>query len=535
MSDANPGATWIRAADLARLRQRGRLIARLDGKQLALFAVGDRIFACNNRCPHEGYPLIEGHVDGAAGDDCVLTCNWHNWKFRLASGANLYGGDTLRVYPARVADGAVWVDVTDPPAETRVAAAFDRLRQAMDENQYDRIARELARLAKAGADPRSAVAHVIAGSFERLRDGMTHAYAAADVWLRLHDELRDDSTRLTCLAEAVGHVAYDTLREPAWPYVHGSRDWDAQGFLAAVEAQDEGAALAYARGALTAGAGLRALEQALAQAALAHYNDFGHSLIYLRACLSLSARFGREVDEPLLLAYVRSLVRATREDLVPEFRKYDETLAAWRASPCAARVPVAAQSFADASIGAALGTVLAARGSQPIELFHALLGAAATNLCRFDASHERRVDVTVADNIGWLDFTHGITFASAVRETCSRYPNLWPPALLQMALFVGRNAGYLGAADERWASDDVADFDAACRERVLNHGVGLYIHSAHLLKTWMAARTELAAAPPRDVATSLIGAVGRYLHAAVHQKRPLRTARQALEFVALED
>jgi len=26
---------------------------KLDGKQLALFAVGDRVFACNNRCPHE--------------------------------------------------------------------------------------------------------------------------------------------------------------------------------------------------------------------------------------------------------------------------------------------------------------------------------------------------------------------------------------------------------------------------------------------------------------------------------------------------
>jgi hypothetical protein len=104
-----------------------------------------------------------------------------------------------------------------------------------------------------------------------------------------------------------------------------------------------------------------------------------------------------------------------------------------------------------------------------------------------------------------------------------------------MALFVGRNTPYLGAEDDGWYVDDVTALDACCRERVLNHGVGLYIHSAHLLKTWMAARDELAADPPPDVAAALAAAVNRYLNARVRQKRTLRTARQALDFVTLED
>jgi len=364
---------------------------------------------------------------------------------------------------------------------------------------------------------------------------MTHAYAAANGWLRLHDDTGDPAERLACLAEAVGHIAYDTLRESDWPYGEDEQPWDETRFAAAVEAQDEAAALARLRGALAAGAGFATLEPTLARAALAHYNDFGHALIYLRACGDLIERFGAEVRAPLLLAYVRSLVRATREDLLPEFRSYAAALATWAtAAPLRHGAPDL-QTWVGRSIDESLEATLAARGAAPIELFHALLGAASLHLLRFDPAHELRSDGPVAGNIGWLDFTHAITFANAVRVTCSRLPDLWPAALLQMALFVGRNTPYLGAEDVGWRVDDVAVLETTCRERVLDHGVGLYIHSAHLLKTWLAARDELAAAPPAGVAGAVAAAVNRYLHARVRQKRTVRTARQALDFVARED
>jgi nitrite reductase/ring-hydroxylating ferredoxin subunit len=534
MPDANIQDSWVRVIDVVRLRERGRAVVKFDGKQLALFAVEDRIYACNNRCPHEGYPLVEGHVAGAT-DSCVLTCNWHNWKFELDTGHNVYGGDALRMYPTRVTEGAVWVDIAEAPRAQRIDDAYERLRHGMEENQYDRIARDLARLRKAGADPRAAVAHAVAWSHGRLRDGMTHAYAAANGWLRLHDLSADPVEQLTCIAEALGHIADDTLREADWPYGGGELPWDENRFASAVEAQDEDAALGMVRGAFAAGTSFSWLEPALARAALAHYNDFGHSLIYLRACADLIGRFGAEVQAPLLLAYVRSLVRATREDLVPEFRKYPAALAEWSTQAPSPDARLDPRAWVGRSINQALSETLAARGATRHDLFHALLGAGSINLLRFDPTHEQRTDVTVADNIGWLDFTHAITFGNAVRVTCTRFPELWPAGLLQMTLFVGRNTPYLGAEDEGSRVDDITTLDACCRERVLNHGVGLYIHSAHLLKTWMAARDELAADPPPDVAASLAAAVNRYLNARVRQKRTLRTARQALDFVTLED
>src|SRR5919109_4512266 len=115
---------WTSALSLERLRRDRQVVAKLAGKQIALFAVDDAVYACNNRCPHEGYPLREGTI----ADGCVLTCNWHGWKFDLRTGDNLLQGDRLRTYPTKIVDGTVWVDLSDPSPGERRAQALAHLR-----------------------------------------------------------------------------------------------------------------------------------------------------------------------------------------------------------------------------------------------------------------------------------------------------------------------------------------------------------------------------------------------------------------------
>ena len=318
-------AEWTRAVELERLQPSRPIAVKLAGKQVALFLHQGQIVACDNRCPHEGYPLVEGTLDA----DCVLTCNWHNWKFDLKTGTTIHGGDTLRIYPVKVEDGAVWLDTRDPPAEERIELALRHFDQAMAENDTARIARELARLASAGAEPELALARAIQDTHAKLRDGMTHAYAAADVWMRLRDTLAGETARLACGVEALDYLAFDTLREKTYPFTARRAPWSAEAFAAAVESQDEDGAVALVNGALAQGLHPGDLESALAEAALAHYNDFGHTLIYLMHVRRLVERLGVEVERPLLLAWLRSLILATREDLLPDFRCYAEALAAW--------------------------------------------------------------------------------------------------------------------------------------------------------------------------------------------------------------
>src|SRR5580698_1900453 len=105
---------------LEELTRRGRKLVRKGGRQILLIASGGQVFAIANRCPHEGYPLSEGTL----GPDCVLTCNWHNWKFDLGSGAALVGRDPVRTYATEIRDGQIFVDFSDPPADAQRARAM---------------------------------------------------------------------------------------------------------------------------------------------------------------------------------------------------------------------------------------------------------------------------------------------------------------------------------------------------------------------------------------------------------------------------
>jgi nitrite reductase/ring-hydroxylating ferredoxin subunit len=533
-----PGvAEWTRAVELDQLQGSRRIAVKLRGKQVALFLHQGQVLACNNRCPHEGYPLVEGALDR----DCVLTCHWHNWKFDLKTGATLYGGDRLRIYPVRVEDGAVWLDIRDQPSAERVEQALQQLDHAMAEFDAARVARELARLGAAGAEPELALARAIQGTHERLRDGMTHAYAGAEAWLRLRDTLADEAPRLACATEALVHIAFDTLRERTHPFTAEGAPWSAEDFAAAVESQAENAAVALVNGALAQGLHYVDLEPALAAAALAHYNDFGHSLIYLMHVRRLIERLGTEVEKPLLLAWLRSLIFATREDLLPDFRRYADALAAWPAGARSGAALPGPDSFEGQRVRQVLEATVAAAGHAPLDIYFALMEACARHLLRFDERHALRTDNSVADNVGWLDFSHALTFGHAVRLQCARQPHLWPQGLLQLALFVGRNSRYLDPnlaapmAIREWAVCDEAAFDQRAIATLVDHGTGLPIFSVHWLKTWSAVRDETAAGLPTTVRTAMLAAVNRLLAVRFKQRHTLRTAHQALGFVAKED
>ena len=157
--------SWFNLIPFDELEEKGSAVVRKGGKQIALFLRDGQVFACNNRCPHEGYPLSEGSLD----DQCVLTCNWHNWKFDLATGENVYRGDQLRVYPVELRDGDIWLDLTDPPQTERRESILRSLRAAFDEHDYERLAREAGRWKLADGDPVDIVKQAIQWTYDSIR------------------------------------------------------------------------------------------------------------------------------------------------------------------------------------------------------------------------------------------------------------------------------------------------------------------------------------------------------------------------------
>jgi nitrite reductase/ring-hydroxylating ferredoxin subunit len=511
------------------VERNGRKLVRRAGRQVLLISTGGRIFAVANRCPHEGYPLSEGTL----GSGCVLTCNWHNWKFDLASGETLVGRDPVRTYVTEIREGEIFVDLADPAADGQRACALKGLEAAVADNDAARTAREVARIERAGFDAAEALVHAFAVRNDRLEDGMTHAHAAAADWCHLSSRARCPEERLAALLEPLAHIAWDTQGAGEYPYAQAIERWDADAFIAALEAEDESAAVARIRGALAEGIPYSQLQPVIGEAALAHYADFGHCAIYTLKTGHLIERLGNGIAEPALLAFTRMLARATREERLPEFRTYARALTEWDGT---GNLPADAQDFVGLSIEGAMRRTVTSSGRPARELYDALLGAAAFNLLRFDTAFDAATANNFADNISWLDFTHALTFANACRHICTNRPDLWPRAALQMALFVGRNRKYVksGEADDRWRVNERSSFISGEMRALYDHGIVEPIIACHRLKVLFALEDELASSPDAPWADEMCAAVNRYLHTPMKRHHGLRNASQALDFVAKE-
>jgi hypothetical protein len=186
-----------------------------------------------------------------------------------------------------------------------------------------------------------------------------------------------------------------------------------------------------------------------------------------------------------------------------------------------------------ASVRDALEWVLqAALSHTPAVVYDKLLTALALNMLHFDVTVDQATHRPVSDNVGWLDFTHGLTFANAVRCICERHPDLWGPGLLQMALFLGRNHAYIDKTIDgsAWSVEDDDDFFARAVDQLLDHGQRDPIISSHLVKTTLAIREELSHASDA-CRKALLASINRFFASPLKQKHARRLAQQAIDLV----
>lgn len=106
-------ARWIEVGPCSDVPPReGRLVI-IDGREIAVFNLGDRFTAMDNRCPHKGGPLSDGLVAGNA-----VVCPLHAWRINLESGVverPCGGADAVVTYPTRVEEGTLILEVADQP------------------------------------------------------------------------------------------------------------------------------------------------------------------------------------------------------------------------------------------------------------------------------------------------------------------------------------------------------------------------------------------------------------------------------------
>jgi nitrite reductase/ring-hydroxylating ferredoxin subunit len=107
---------YVRVASLAELGMGQIMPVEAAGLKLMLTQVGATVYAADRKCPHLGFNLCRGSLEGAA-----VVCPLHKAKFDLATGAierdpkllfiNMKAKSGLKVYPVKVLDQDIFVGV----------------------------------------------------------------------------------------------------------------------------------------------------------------------------------------------------------------------------------------------------------------------------------------------------------------------------------------------------------------------------------------------------------------------------------------
>jgi nitrite reductase (NADH) small subunit len=91
-------AELAKVATLAELPPGCGKPVEVNGKAIALFNVGGKVYAIDNTCLHRGGPLGEGMLEGE-----VVTCPWHMWEYNVRTGEFVANPEIkVATYPVQV-------------------------------------------------------------------------------------------------------------------------------------------------------------------------------------------------------------------------------------------------------------------------------------------------------------------------------------------------------------------------------------------------------------------------------------------------
>ena len=110
MSQNEPLAKrWVRIARFDSIPLREGRAVQIAGHDIAVFNLGNRFLAVENKCPHRGGPLADGIVSGGN-----VVCPLHAWKVDLTSGEvtnQPAPPQCVKTFPMRVENGVISLEI----------------------------------------------------------------------------------------------------------------------------------------------------------------------------------------------------------------------------------------------------------------------------------------------------------------------------------------------------------------------------------------------------------------------------------------
>jgi nitrite reductase/ring-hydroxylating ferredoxin subunit len=538
--DVNERATVV--GNLADFPIGSMKLAKVDGRRLCVVHTSTGLHALDNACPHEGYGLTTGDLDGE-----LLTCAWHNWKFRVSDGRCVLGEEDVRKHAVDVADdGTISISLVEPAADELRPQLLASLRRGMEKDYVGQMSRDVVRLLRADANPGELIWEAVAYGAPRADFGWGHAIASLTDCLAMTDRYTGDDRALP-IVQAIAGVAEQERDRPVNPLPDPRRVLSADPraeFRRFVEAEELEPAQAVLRGAIEQGYTAADIRPWFTDIVSDHLLSYGHGAIYSQKAFQLLERLGWERADTVLPYLVPTIVYGTREDKLPYMKLFHRGLAqldfdeltAAAASPDPhweddGRLLAALLGSDRTEVALAAGAALRA-GSGIDRLLDTVTTAVSERLLRYDVDGERDFH----DDFGWLDITHGITYANATRWHAEHSPVT--ADIVRLALWTAFLANWTGRHEWHTAvawrqeieprSSDLRAYGESLQDEALLDGTTAFIVHAHAVKTSVAATSEAL----RMGSSLPLDATARFMAAPKLERFVAATVTRSIDFLS---
>ena len=516
-------------------------MADVGGTAVALVRTSKGVFALDNACPHQGYGLTTGALIVDDQGEAEITCQWHNWKFRADDGVCTIGEEDVACHRVEINDqGDINVSVTQPSDEEAQARLWPSLRRGFENDYMGQVSRDSIRLLDAGATPAEIMGEGVRIALPKHQWGPGHDLAMAADCLALA-ETRSGDDRVLPLIQGLSGLAEETRDRPIFgcPAPDSSID-----LATAVESEDANGAMAAVLGMLKDEVAPEEVRRQLVEAACQHHLGYGHGAIYTQKSFEMLDRLGWDKAEDVLPYLARTLTFSTREDTLPYMSKFMKALeevdldqlagvpdlreAGWQPDNLVGALLEATEQ----PLGLAVQAINEGAGIEG--LLDAISLVVSHRLLRYDTTTEQ-----VADNFGWLDISHGLTYARAARWAWRLHPSAQTARLVLFCAWLAHDTGRLERRRQVGPVQDKAEAVVLALEedpnvvgdRLANEAMdgraGSFIVVAHLVKMAQAAREEAA-----HTGSSLpLAAAARLIHEPRRERFIARNVTESLDFI----
>ena len=99
---------YVRIAETKDIPKDKMRVFKVNDREILVVNVEDKFYAFENRCPHMGYPLYFGSLEGK-----VLTCGFHYAKFDVRTGESLgpVTHSSLKTFKIKIQNSSILVEL----------------------------------------------------------------------------------------------------------------------------------------------------------------------------------------------------------------------------------------------------------------------------------------------------------------------------------------------------------------------------------------------------------------------------------------